>query len=157
MSDRRHQTAEILGALYAAQRRSLLHRLGEMHNYVPADSVAEYEILRQIIARCADHEAALIDAVEDLGGTLPPVSPDVASAHLHYLDLGAILPRVIDDLRELIARYERVPLAELTPEAAELIRRIHGRKQRQLERLQEVLARLSGSQASDVVTEPSNG
>ena len=147
MTDKKLHTLDILNQLFTAERRSPLPRLAEMGVFVTWALAREIEQVRRMVREEAVHQAWLLEAAEDCGGGLAPAGPDVTTANLHYLDLQAVMPRVLDGLEKLVRLYTDAAQHNhlLTPLAAETIRRIAIRHQAHLDQFRDIYARVTAS------------
>ncbi len=137
MTDAERRSIEVLNTLYAAEKRSLLPRLPELFNFVTWVSADQFELIKRIVADQREHEAWLFDAIERCDGAVYPTGADLTTANLHYLDLSAVMPRVVASVESLARLYKdaEAVAAQLTPLAAETLRRIARRHERHLEQL----------------------
>jgi hypothetical protein len=142
--ERQEHTLDWLDQLYAAERKSLLPRLAEMGVFVEGAAAHEMEEVRRMVAEQARHAEWLADAAERSGGGLAPACADMGTAGLHYCDLRVLLPAVIANLEQLIAKYGQAmdERTRLTSPAAEAIARIYNRHTVHLEQLQSLRSRL---------------
>ncbi len=115
----------VLNELLAYESRSLLPRLRESALFVSWAGADEQRIVTRIIDEGLEHQAWLVDAIEDLGGGLLPVTADIRSCNLHFLEFNYLLPNILKDVEARLAAYESAS-SQLAgnARAAELVSRI---------------------------------
>lgn len=132
----------ILNALLERESRSVLPRIREANPFVTWASAAERRMIDDMIREETEHRAWLVDAIRDLGGEPLPVSADIASTNIHFLDLSYVLPTVLEDRTRVLTAYETAASqAGTSPLAADVIARITDRHRRQIDRLNSAVAR----------------
>lgn len=129
-------TIEILNELLALEQASLIRRVRESTPFVELASAAESEHMRRMADEVDEHVAALSSLILDLRGGVRPRTLDAHSAHLHFLELGHLLPRAIEDEQAITARYEAA-LQRLggEPQAHARVSSILARHRRNVEQL----------------------
>ena len=149
MTDEETQTVDILNDLYAAERRSLLPRLTEMNNFLSWVSAADLEVIKGMIAEELEHEAWLIEIIEACGGSVYPVSADLATANLHFLELHTLLPQILDSVRFLADLYDRASATQpsMNAEGTRVVSTISRRHHHHLQELQQLHHRFTGQPA----------
>jgi rubrerythrin len=131
---------EILNELLHHGSRSLLSRLNESTVFVTWASAGEHRDVSAMIDEEMEHRAWLAEAIFDLGGEPFPVSPDIRTSNVHYLELSYLLPKVLEDRKRSLAIYESAAEQVASNErAAAVIAEIISRKRRHVERLSEVV------------------
>lgn len=133
---------ELLNELFALEQRSLVARLPELHNFVSWLSADQLELVRSMTAEEHEHHSWLLDAIEMCGGGGPqPVSPDASLTSLHYVELHAVMPRVRQNVEQLVQAYERAASdPSLPPEIVPVINRIRQRHEQHLQQLRNLEA-----------------
>ena len=104
----------ILNQLLAAEARTLVPRLAEAGAFVSWASADEQALLQRVIADEREHQAALVDCILSADGVPAPVTADLDTASLHFLDLHALVPRILADKQRLVGLY-RAAEAQLDP------------------------------------------
>ena len=126
-----------LDNLSHAEQRSMLPRLQESTVFVSWASADEAEAVREMVAQEQEHIAWLVGMISDLGESPTPCTADVRTTSIHYLQLDAIMPRVTQNKKNLVARYEQAAAAVSSDEAASaLVGRITERHQAHVARLE---------------------
>jgi len=138
MNEQQTRTLEVLNRLYAAERRSLLPRLAETGAFVSWASAGDAALVRTMVAQEQEHFAWLAEAADRCGGALYPVSLDVHTGHLHYLDVKALLPLVVRSIEDLVAAYQQAGKQSIAIEAADVLFRILARHTEHLEQLRKL-------------------
>lgn len=131
------RTPDILNDLLAAETESYTERLLESGNYVSWSIAGRFAALRRIVEEEHDHERWLTEEILRLDAAPRPASHGIDTASAHYLDYESLLPRIIQDKRNLASAYKaalaRVPPGSLT---AGLLSRILARHEAHLATLQ---------------------
>lgn len=138
MNEPQSRTIDVLNQLFAAERRSLLPRLVGAGAFVSWASAGDMALVRKMVAEEHEHLAWLVEAMDRCCGVLYPAGPDVHTGHLHYLDLHALMPRIVESLERLIHLYQDVGNQPLAAPAGEVVNRILARHHRHLEQLRQV-------------------
>ncbi|MCK6455511.1 MAG: hypothetical protein L6Q92_03120 [Phycisphaerae bacterium] len=135
--------------LYDAECRSLLHHLGRAQPFVSWASAADQRLVDGMISEEAEHQRQLLDLIHALGGSPPLPTFSSECGALAYLDLHALLPRIVQDKRNLVAEYAAVaPQVGDDRRAAALVGRILEREQvhlAALEKLHTSAGRIAGA------------
>jgi len=135
---------DLLNDLLAAEGRSLLPRLVEAGVHVQAAEAAAFDTIRRLAARQAQDRRRLVDVLLALGGEPRPAAADIQSADFHFLNLSALLPRVIASQGELVRRYERsIEAVADCPPVAEVVRDLADRHRACTEVLEKLAARIA--------------
>ena len=95
----------VLNALLAAEQQSIAPRLFESTVFVSDASTGAARLAERLVAQSNSTQSALAERIIDLGGEPRLRSGNSMSADLHYLEVHAVLPRVIADYRRLIETY----------------------------------------------------
>ena len=138
MSDDR-AVVEVLNELLQAESAGLGQRLGESQPFAHLASVERLAAVQSCAAESREHVAWLSELIVSLRGVPAPHSPDAYTTDLHYLQVDALLPRVIADCEKLIAAYNAAAarLAD-SPPATDLLTRIRTRHEKQLKILKDL-------------------
>lgn len=131
------QTIEALHRLFTAEFRCPTARWRQATPYIEWNDTHEETAIRAIAAEDREHLAWLAELLLARGSSPPPASYATDTAHIHYVQLQALLPRLIRAERELIAAYQSAGAALADdPEAARRVSEITGQHTRHLETLQ---------------------
>ncbi len=95
----------VLGALLAAEQQSLAPRLFESTVFVSGASIAAVRVAERLVAQSRSNQSALAERILELGGEPGPRCGNTTSGDLHYLEVHSVLPRVIADRHQLLAKY----------------------------------------------------
>ena len=138
---------DVLNAVYAAERSSLVPRLAESSLFFAWGDARQLAQVQRIIAEQQEHQAWLFEAIDRLDGSVYPSTPNAMSANLHYLDLTAVLPEVVADVDR---RLERLTAAANTPNlahvAVDTLSRMQSRMQQHLVALTQLRDRIASAQ-----------
>lgn len=99
-------TLDALADCYEAECRSLIGHLPHSSPFVSWLAVPEQAVVRRIVDDEARHERELVDLMLELDGFPPPAIRGTETGAIAYLDIRALLPRIIADKRRLLAAYE---------------------------------------------------
>lgn len=128
-----------LDDLCHAEHRSLSPRLCESTVFVSWASAEGADVVRDIVAEEREHLGWLVAMISNLGESPTPCTADVNTANIHYLELDAMTPRLIQDKKDLITTYERASSAVSSDSAAsELVARIAERHKTHLASLEQM-------------------
>ena len=90
-----------------------------------------------------EHRAWLAESINDLGGDPLPGLADIRTTNVHYLELGYMLPRVLEERRQSLAFYESAAeQLSANERAAAEVARIVARKRRHVEQLSELIEKM---------------
>lgn len=129
----------VANELLALEQCRLPGRLIESTVFISEMSVDEGALIQRLAAQSLENCASLVGLIERLGGAPAPRSGDLCSADLHFQALHIVMPRLLDDQKNVVARYRRaVELVASFPTAITLISEILGRHQRDLEIIQDL-------------------
>jgi bacterioferritin (cytochrome b1) len=139
---------DILNELLDIESRSILPRLRASGVFVSWASADELADVTRMTDEDAEHREWLIEAILKIGGDPRPVSADIRSTAMHYLDLHYVLPQVLDDARNCLKSYETAA-AQLggNAVASEVVSKIITRHRRHVETLEKFTARVQASTA----------
>jgi len=131
----------VLNALLAAEQQAIAPRLLESTVFVSGAAVSEVRLAERLMAQSRSNQSALADRILELGGEPGPRRNNSASGDLHYLDVHAVLPRVIEDYRRLLGKY-RVAGKRLGDDVAStaLVTRLTNVHEHELEMLTQLAA-----------------
>ena len=128
-----------LDDLCHAEQRSLSPRLRESTVFVSWASADEADAVREMVAEEQEHLEWLVAMISDLGESPTPCTADVHTANIHYLELDAMTPRLIQNKKDLITAYEQASVAVSSDStASELVARIADRHKTHLARLEQL-------------------
>ncbi len=131
-----NETIDILNELLAAEQTSIVERLLASTVFVSWASADEYPLVQRMTREVGEHCEWLGQLILDLRGGLHPRANDPASADLHYQELGSLLPRVIEDEKAIVAKYETAhPRLAAEPRAAEVVWSILARHREHIDQL----------------------
>jgi hypothetical protein len=102
-------SAPILDVLYdlvAGEMNSIFRFLGGGSPYLDRAGADLRRPLREMIQANERQIGELMAAVDSLGGVLPPESTHPEEQYLAFLSLKFLLPKLIEDKRSLIERFE---------------------------------------------------
>jgi len=142
MSD--EPVVDVLNALLAGEQQSLAPRLFESTVFVSNASVAAVQIARRLSALSRANQQALAERVIALGGTPVIRRGNVRSADLHYQELRAIVPRLLND-HERLAELYRVAGEHVSgdAESAKLVARLLAGLDQELQALRDLAGQLN--------------
>lgn len=127
-----------LDDLCHAEHRSLSPRLCESTVFVSWASAEEADAVRDIVTEEQEHLGWLVAMISDLGESPTPCTADLHTANIHYLELNAMTPRLIQNKKNLITTYEQASVLVSSDSAAsELVARIAERHKTHLARLEQ--------------------
>lgn len=136
---RSRQLAGILNKVLHAEQRSIIPRLPEFQSFVSWASADEMQMVQGMIAESAEHITWLADAIDVLGETPTPYQPDIHLTSMHYCNITALMPLIVEDCRSLIRTCEAaLPAVASDPKAAALLARILARHQAHLTALEQL-------------------
>ena len=140
----------ILNQLLAAEARTLVPRLAEAGPFVSWASADEQALVRRLVADEREHQAALVDCILSADGVPAPVTANPDTARLHFLDLHALLPRILADKQRLVGLY-RAAEAQLDPgsDAHRLAQQLAAAQRDHLARLQQLAEAREGVVSSE--------
>jgi hypothetical protein len=130
------KAVDILNELLQYESESVLPRLGDTGMVTSWASMSEARIVDQIIEEQAMHMGWIVDAIDRLGGYPKPVVAGIHLTNLHYVDLGYLLAKIIDDMKTLVTAYDSAASQVGSCKvAAEVIAKIADRHRRHIEQL----------------------
>jgi|CXWL01.1.fsa_nt_gi bacterioferritin (cytochrome b1) len=128
--------AAVLNQLLDAEQQSLVLRIAESMPYVSLAEVAAGNLVRAMAQTSRTHREQLTEMILDFGGQPVPRRADLLSGNLHYLDLFAMLPLLLEAQESLVAQYkQRSPRLASDRKAAELAGKILARHEADLQKL----------------------
>lgn len=104
-----NQAVNVLDDLLAAERASLLQRLGESGPFVSWSATEDHALVRQMLADEHEHVRDLVEGILKLRGSPSPAVVPTDTGGVHYLQLAFLMPQVIADKRRLVKKYESAP------------------------------------------------
>jgi len=136
-----NDTIDILNELLGLEQTSVIERLHRSGVFVSRAWADGYPVVKRMTEEVYEHGQWLVQLILDLRGGVWPRANDPTCADLHYQELCHLLPRVIDNEKAIIAKYElaRSHLA-LEPQAIEVVSRILARHSEHVEQLTRFLA-----------------
>ena len=139
---------EVLCELHTLQGRCLASRLVESTAFVCGSAVEEMTLVRRLADDAGKHATELAARIIEFDGVPPMPSRDVTSAELHFLDLRAVLPRLLADGEALEGAYADAAqrLAD-EPETAGMVTRMLGVQRERVSRLRALCQ--NGGHAAD--------
>lgn len=102
----RETAVERLNDLLELEVHGLPCRLGEVQSYVDWADAGLTQVLERIAADGRDNQRRLSEEIVRLGGMPRPVSPDIRSARVHYLEARYLLPVLIEEEQRLVSAYQ---------------------------------------------------
>jgi hypothetical protein len=97
---------DVLSGLLEGEQTSIFRFMNEGTPYLTRATVDVKRMVNGVAQTNLLHCARLTRAIEDLGGVTRPPSPTREDQYLAYLSLKFLLPRLAQDKRESIERYE---------------------------------------------------
>lgn len=130
------RTVQALEELLRAETGSLTAHLGDADLYLGWESGVDLQLFAQLLEDEHRHQVRLSEAILQLGGVPRAAPPDARLARLHYVDVGYVLPLLIEDKRRLIALYDQAaPHVAEEPMAAAVVARNRAGHAAHLQRL----------------------
>ncbi len=141
--------SNILDRLAHAEQRSLIPRLHEATVKVSWSSADQADALGGMVAEECEHVAWLTELIVEFGESPTPWTADLRTTSWHFVELDYLIPRVIEDKRNLIRFYEdTAPQLSPSPEAALLVGRIIERHRSHLAALEKMSPDLKPADSS---------
>jgi hypothetical protein len=113
-----------------------------LHPFVAPFAADDLPHLHRIVASERQHRRRLTEAITELGGAPRPILLDTRSAGAHYLNARHLLGRLVEDMRRLVAAYERaVDTLAPSPAAAETVAAILAEHRAHLAQLEAMAGR----------------
>ncbi len=132
---------DVLNDLLNSERSSLALRLIESDVFVSQSSARAAEIMRRMARSALRHCQQLASLIYDLGGEIGPHPANARTAHLHFQELGYVLPGLVADHENCISRYKSaLPKLAASSRAVSLANRILAQHQVDLQDLQSLSA-----------------
>jgi hypothetical protein len=134
---------DVLSGLLEGEQASLFRFMDEGTPYLTRATVDVKRMVNGIAQTNLRHCAQLTRAIEDLGGVTRPLRATGEEQYLAYLSLKFLLPRLAQDKRESIERYENAlkSLAGAPDHVRNLLESHLATHRRQLQLLQEATGR----------------
>ncbi len=107
----------VLNALLAVEQQAVAPRLFESDVFVSGASVDKVRLAERLVAQSRSNQSALAGLILELGGEPGPRCGNTMSGDLHYLEVHAVLPRVIADYGRLLDKY-RLAAARVSGDSA---------------------------------------
>lgn len=127
--------------LRACEQASLLQRFAEAEAYTTSRDTEEAAALEQMIEQERSNIRRLVELLDWLDATPGPRRVRASTGDLHYNKLHALVPRLIEDKKQLIACYESAStVAAADPRAADLVATILGTHREHLKRLEKLVS-----------------
>ena len=140
--------AAVLNQLLDAEQQSLAIRIAESTPFVSMSEVAARRVVQAMADNARHNRETLTEMILDLGGQPVPRRADLFTANLHYLDLFAVLPALVQAQESQVALYrELTPLLAPDRKAAALAGKILARHEADLEKLRSVIPVQSAARA----------
>ncbi len=132
--------AAVLNQLLDAEQQSLALRIAESTPFVSMSEVAAGNVVRVMAQTARLNREMLTEMILDLGGQPVPRRADLFTANLHYLDLNAMLPHLLQAQESVVDQYKQLT-PRLAPDrkAAALAGKILARHETDLEKLRRVI------------------
>lgn len=132
----------LLNDLLDLETSGLLGRLEEVHPFVAPFAAEDLPHLRGIVAAERQHRRRLTEAITELGGAPHPILHDTSSAGAHYLNARHLLGQLVEDMRRLVAAFERaVGALTSSPAAGETVAAILAEHRAHLSQLEAMAGR----------------
>ncbi len=132
--------AAVLNQLLDAEQQSIVLRVAESTPFISLAEVAAGNVVRAMAQTIRNNRETLTEMILDLGGQPVPRRADLLSGNLHYLDLFALLPQLLESQESLVAQYkQRSPRLASDRRAAELAGKILARHEADLQKLHAVI------------------
>lgn len=100
--------AAALNQLLDAEQQSLVLRAAESTPFVSISEVSAGNLIRAMAQASRGHRAELTEMILDQGGQPVPKRADLLSGNMHYLDLQAMMPRLIQAQESIVALYRQI-------------------------------------------------
>jgi hypothetical protein len=97
---------DVLGGVLEGEQGSLFRFMSEGTPYLTRATVETRRLVNDIARTNLRHCGQLTRVIEDLGGVTRPPRPSAEDQYLAYLSLKFLIPRLAQDKRESIERYE---------------------------------------------------
>ena len=97
---------DVVQGLLEGEQSSLFRFMNEGTPYLTRATVETRSLVNEIARTNLRHCSHLMRVIEDLGGVTRPPRPQGEEQYLAYLSLKFLLPRLAQDKRESIERYE---------------------------------------------------
>ena len=132
--------AAVLNQLLDAEQQSLVLRVAESTPFISLAEVAAGNVMKEMARTARSNREALTEMILDLGGQPVPRRADLFTSNLHFLDLYAILPHLLQAQESLEAQSRQLtPLLASDRRAAALARKILARHEADLQKLRSVI------------------
>ena len=133
--------ATVLNQLLDAEQQSLAVRIAESTPFVSISEVAAGRNLKAMAENARHNKEVLTEMILDLGGQPLPRRADLFTANLHYLDLNAVLPHLLQAQESVVDQYKQLtPQLAADRNAAALAGKILARHESDLEKLRRVIS-----------------
>ena len=140
--------AAVLNQLLDAEQQSVVLRVAESTPFISFAEVAAGNLVRAMAQTIRNNRETLTEMILDLGGQPMPRRAALLTAHLHYLDLYAVMPNLLESQESLVAQYRQwSPRLASDRKAAELAGKILARHEADLQKLRTVIPVQSASRA----------
>lgn len=107
MTQTQSEIVQVLSGLLAAEQRGILHHLGELGAFVGAKLAGLSRPLAVMAGQQQRNETELGEMIESLGGLTPPLVVNMEMQTLAFLSVDYLLPKLIEEMKQTIGRYER--------------------------------------------------
>jgi hypothetical protein len=132
--------ASVLNELLDAEQQSLAIRIAESTPFVSMSEVSAGRVLQGMAQSARHNRETLTEMILDLGGQPVPRRADLFTANLHYLDLFAMLPHLLQAQEAVVERYKQLtPQLASDRRASALAGKILARHEADLEKLRSVI------------------
>lgn len=137
-----------LNVLLELEMRGLPWRLSECQSYVDWREARVAATFQRIVSDGRDHERWLTEEIVALDGMPRPISPDMRSAGLHYVEARYLLRLLIEEKHRLVDAYQQAAgQFPTTSTAAGTVARILARHQVHLEGLEALAQQLAAAES----------
>lgn len=132
--------------LYGLESAALILRLSESAAYIKPQDTRDAMTLDHMAADQREHLQWIADLLDTLDATPGPRRVNTLSADLHYNRIETLVPRLVDDERQLQSHCEQIArLVVGEPRAADLCSRIAARHRAHVDQLEQIIAAYSSA------------
>lgn len=117
-------TIDLLNELLAAEQCNLVTSLMDSTMFVSHPSVDLYDAVSGMARASREHERWIAETVLRLGGVPGLRMVNVSPADLHFQEISAVLPRLAEDRRILVQKFENARLHTTETRAVDVIGQI---------------------------------
>ncbi|MGA2496948.1 MAG: hypothetical protein ABSH20_04370 [Tepidisphaeraceae bacterium] len=122
---------DVLQQLLAEEQQGIFHYLGESGAYVCTKLAALSRPLQLMIQQHRRYESELTGMIELQGGVIPPIVVNMEMQTLAYLAVEFLLPKLIEEKKTTISRYQEAIAAagETSADGQVLARHLAGHRE----------------------------